>query len=59
MKTLYKNIILFITVLIIFMLFDYVKHDELIMWKENTIQALFFILFYSLLVWLINGKKRK
>ncbi len=58
MKTLYKNIVLFITVLIIFLLFDYFKHHEL-MWKINMVQALFFIVFYSLLEWLIDRKKRK
>jgi type IV secretory pathway VirB6-like protein len=58
MKFLYKNIILFISIFIVLIFFDYYR-DNTFNWLENIIQSLLFVLIYSLFMWLLDSNKNK
>jgi cytosine/uracil/thiamine/allantoin permease len=58
MGVIYKNFIIFILLYFVFVIFDYVENNTF-NWTENMIQSLFFVVFFRLLIWLLDGKKNK
>lgn len=58
MGLIYKNFILLIVLYFVFVIFDYVENNTF-NWTENMIQSLFFVVFFRLFVWLLDGKKNK
>ena len=58
MNVFYKNFILSIVLYFVFVIFDYVENNTF-NWTENMIQSLFFVVFFRLFVWLLDGKKNK
>ncbi|AKP48674.1 Hypothetical protein BSM4216_3514 [Bacillus smithii] len=58
MNVFYKNFILSIVLYFVLVIFDYVENNTF-NWTENMIQSLFFVVFFRLFVWLLDGKKNK
>ncbi|WP_243388133.1 hypothetical protein [Bacillus kexueae] len=55
MKFAYRNLVLFVVVFIIHLIFDYFRYHSY-HWIENLIQAFLFIVAYTFFTWLISGK---
>ncbi|SET49634.1 hypothetical protein SAMN05421676_105101 [Salinibacillus kushneri] len=51
-----NSILMFIILLINFIIWDYVRHGE-IMWIENIMQSLSFVILFRLFKWFINSSK--
>ncbi|EHL77809.1 hypothetical protein HMPREF1015_01984 [Bacillus smithii 7_3_47FAA] len=58
MNVFYKNFILLIVLYFVFVIFDYVENHTF-NWTENMIQSLFFVVFFRLFMWFLDGKKAK
>lgn len=58
MNVFYKNFILSIVLYFVLVIFDYVENHTF-NWTENMIQSLFFVVFFRLFMWFLDGKKAK